>query len=299
MNYPLVYIIILNFNNWADTIECIESIENNTYKNYKIVIIDNHSENDSERILREKFPYHIFIQTRKNNGFSAGNNIGIKYALNEGADYICLLNNDTIVDKDFLVHLVSAALEDKSIGIIGGKIYYYHSNILWYAGGVLNWYRGGVHKNINRLDNTKYNQRRTVNFITGCMMLISKDVFKDIGLFDEEYFLYNEDTDFCKRTLKKYKLLYEPKSVIWHKIGMSSKDDSKIYIYYSTRNRLHYFFKFYHKKYSRGIFLLTFGLTRIVKCILWRFQHKQQLIHVCYRGFMDFFNQKLGKAENL
>lgn len=133
---PSVCIILLNYNGIEDTIACIESLKEITYTRYEIVIVDNASTDGSEGILKQRYSFPV-IQTGKNLGFAGGNNAGIRYALENGADYIVLLNNDTVVDKGFLEPLVETAETYKNAGVVGGKIYYYDStNTLWFYQGI-------------------------------------------------------------------------------------------------------------------------------------------------------------------
>jgi GT2 family glycosyltransferase len=259
---PKVAIIIVNWNGWMDTIECIESIRKITYTNHKIILVDNFSTDDSvERIktwLNDKVKYLffeentsivseddqeiVFITTHQNKGFSGGNNVGIRFAQRNKFDYILLLNDDTIVEKGFLETIIAASEKDPTIGISGGKIYFYSDkNRIWSAGG---FYKGfgvfGLY-GYNLLDNGQFDKIREVDFCVGAFMLIKNDVFEKIGLLPECYFMGMEEGDFALSARKMgYKCIYVPTSVIWHKIGVYSIDNQfKLkYIYNSYRNRL-------------------------------------------------------------
>ena len=234
---PKVYIVILNWNNYQDTKECIESLEHVTYLNKEILIIDNGSTDGSDCKLKEKFPQHKIILNKKNLGFSAGCNVGIKYALEKNSDYVLLLNNDTIVDKNFLSELVKGISSDTKIGLIGGKIYYFDNrNKIWSAGGgIKRFTKKTYHFGDGKFDNKKFNVKRQVDFLSGCCLLVKRDVFETIGLLDPDYFMYYEDVDFCLRAKgKAYRIVYLPESVLWHKAGNSS---SKSFIdYYRMKN---------------------------------------------------------------
>lgn len=215
---PSVSIVLLNYNGYNDTIECIKSLKNITYNNYKIVIVDNNSTDNSE-IEIKKFIKNDdkiqFIQADKNLGFSGGNNIGIRYALENNADYICLLNNDTIVETNFLSELVNSMEKDNKIGVAAGKIMYFEDkDIIWSAGGFISEIKSlGEHYGIDTKDSKKFDDTIEVSFLTGCLQLIRKEVFEEIGMYDDRYFLYMEDVDFCKRATRKgYKLMYIPQS---------------------------------------------------------------------------------------
>lgn len=238
---PLIYIIILNYNGYKDTIECVRSIEKIDYNNYNIVIVDNNSKDGSVEILKKELQNYKIIQINRNKGFAGGNNIGIKYAIYKGAEYVLLLNNDTLVEPGFLTNLISGTLsEDNKIGVSIGKIYYYSgNNKIWYAGGGINYLKGeSFQTGQDEIDYGQYDRKINVNFATGCMMLINKEVIETVGYLQEDYFLYYEDTDYCMRVRKYgYKILYCPKSIIYHKVSSSTGLLSEIYQFYMCRNR--------------------------------------------------------------
>jgi GT2 family glycosyltransferase len=251
-----VSIVILNFNGWKDTIECIESIRKISIpKDIKIetVVIDNASINDSVDEIKKVINNEILIVNKANLGFAAGNNVGIRHALETGADYIMLLNNDTLVHRDLIKELV-LILEDEGIGGVVPKIYFakgyefqkrYKNSelgkVIWYAGGKMDW-ENLIGKNIgvDEVDHGQFNERTDTELATGCCFLIRSDVLRKIGLFDEKYFLYYEDADLSERIKKAgYKIAYQPKAVLWHKnAGSSGGSGSALQDYYITRNRL-------------------------------------------------------------
>lgn len=236
-----VFIIVLNWNGKEDTLECINSLQKIDYKNYKIIVVDNNSKDDSVFSIKEKYPEIIMIENEKNFGFSGGNNIGMKYAIEKGADYILLINNDTIVEKDFLSELVKVGESKKDIGILGSKINFYdNQNVIWSVGGKINWLKNsGMHLGLNEIDKGQYDEIKEVDYLTGCCLLIKREVIEKIGVLADDYFLYYEDTDYSLRAKNaQYKVVYVPKSKIYHKISQSTKPGSASYIYYHTRNGL-------------------------------------------------------------
>lgn len=241
-----VYIIILNWNGWQDTLECLDSLKNISYDNFSIVVVDNGSKDDSVYRIKNHFAQFAirnsqFIILDSNLGFAGGNNAGIKYAMENGADYILLINNDTIVDKNFLGELVEAGEADNKIGLAGPKIYYYSEpNRIWFAGGKINWLKNsGKHRGLDEIDAGQYDKARKVDYLTGCSLLIKREVIEKIGGLSNDYFLYYEDTDFCLRAKSAgYKCLYVPSAEIYHKVSRSTKPGSSSYVYYHTRNGL-------------------------------------------------------------
>ncbi|MBC7092189.1 MAG: glycosyltransferase family 2 protein [Nitrososphaeria archaeon] len=336
-NISNVSIIILNWNNSIDTIECLESLYAITYPSYDVIVVDNGSKDESVLELKEycegkvngsimifelseadakagKFNYPIYkiydinrrlilIRNRKNLGYSGGNNIGIKFALSIlDPDYILLLNNDTVVDKYFLNELVKVAESSEEIGIAGPKIYYYNynnrSDIIQFAGAEL-----------NTLTLTKkvygYKQKEKIgedqpvytHEVNGACMLIKKNVFSRLGLLDEKYFAYWEETDFCFKALENnFKLIIVPTSKIWHKAGSNNPKEKRISAlatYLFGRNAIHFIrnnLKGFRKIFSL-IFLLTIKFVYL-ECV-YIFYYKNGL------GLLKGINNEIGRPSFL
>ncbi|MAF20806.1 MAG: glycosyl transferase [Parcubacteria group bacterium] len=316
---PKVFIIILNWNNWPDLQECLESLKDNDYPNYQIVIVDNGSEQKPELPnLDIKIIYN-----KENLGFSGGNNIGIRYALEQKTDYVLLLNNDTIVSKDFLSKLIKAGEGNKEFGILGPKIYFYEDkNRIWSAGGKINWlYNKGTMRGHDQIDQGQYDspvisakisQRRPASgmggpasgwqeteYMTGCCLLIKRQVIETIGLMPEEYFLYYEDTDWSLKAKQAgFKCIFVPGAKIWHKISRSALAESSSYIYYHIRNGL-ILAKKYAPWYIKPCVHLD-AIWRIKKQIfkLIFLSQKRAWAKYILLGIKDFYFNKTGKYEN-
>jgi len=231
MNRPKVSIIILNWNGLGDTIECLESLKKITYPNYEVIVVDNGSEGNDAQVLREKFGDYIhLIQNDRNYGFAEGNNIGMRYAINSGTQYMLLLNNDTVVDTDFLTELVKNAEVDAMIGIVGPKIYYYDfegkDDIIWSAGGKIHWWRLQVYHHIGLNDNDlpKYQNTISVDWVTGAAMMIKSSTIEQLSFLNSRYFFGMEDVEYCIKARKRdYGVVYVPSARIWHKVSASAK----------------------------------------------------------------------------
>ena len=242
-NWPKVSIIILNWNTYEETIECLKSLQKITYPNYEIIVVDNGSTNNSLRVLKEwKESKITLISTGKNLGASGGRNVGINYTMGNKTDYILTLDNDTVVSPDFLEPLVKIGESDKRIGITGSKIYYYDKPTKIYAaGGKVNWWKGGGYNSgMNRSNKKKYNKIRERNFLTGCSLLIKRKVIEELGKLDEDYFFWGgEDLDYCVRAKRKgYQLVYVPKSIVWHKVDMSVRKEPGRFLYHFYRSKI-------------------------------------------------------------
>ena len=282
---PTVFIVIVNYNGYKDTIDCIRSLKNIDYENYEIVVVDNNSADDSVLKIRNNFPKVRIIESSVNLGFSGANNLGIKYSIDNKADYVLLLNNDTEVEKDFLKNIIERVKKEGNVGISTGKIKYFdNKDIIWYAGGKFNRFKGNsYHIGLDELDKNQYDYETKVTFISGCFMLIPIHIFKEVGLLSEEYFLYHEDTDYCCKVMKKgYKLFYYGKSVIYHKVSSSTGKNSDLYTYYYTRNRCILINNNLKVPFKQIAFLFYFS-TRIVKII---FKKKER--NMILQGLKDY-----------
>lgn len=299
-----IFVSLLNFNGMKNTLACLDSLKDIKKDNFKltIVVVDNASE--------EKFDLRsgnigdtplVIIKNEKNLGFSGGHNVGIQYCLENGADYVLILNNDTYVDKNFLEELLKVSENDKKIGILAPKIYFapgfeFHKEryskkelgkVFWYAGGVMDWSNViGHHRGVDNIDKGQFDKTEETELATGCCMLIRKEVFEKGGMFDDEYFLYYEDADLGIRTRRKgFKIVYVPKSMIWHKNASSAGGSgSVLQDYYITRNRL--LFGFRYSSIRAKLALLRESLTLLINGREWQ-----------KRGILDFYLGKLGKGS--
>lgn len=288
-----VFIILVNYNNYKLTIDCIDSVFKSTYKEYSIVVVDNASTDGSFCILSNVYKNEdkVFIlKSTENNGFSAGNNIGINFALKNGADYIMLLNNDTVIDKNMIEILHSRANDST---VTTPKMYYYSNpNIIWYAGGELNYKSGKIkHIGLDKADNKKYDTEKICSFVTGCCMMIHKDIFKKVGMLDENYFMYGEDVDYSiKLTNAGTKMLFLPNAKLWHKVGGSSAS-SKLNIYYDTRNKLLLMDKYNFSNIAKYIYRCKIFLLYIRGLI------KKNNDLYFKKAYIDYKNNVKGKVE--
>ncbi len=250
-----VSIVIVNWNGKSDTIVCLASIQKMNKEDATVdtIVVDNGSTNDSVHAIKTAHPWVRVISLSENVGFTGGNNVGITDALEHNADYVWLLNNDTVVDKNALSLL--HAFEDISVGIAGSKIYFqkgheYHKErylkselgkVFWYAGGVVDWANMyASHNGVDEVDVGQYDREVDTEFVTGCSCMISRKVLLSVGELDEKYYLYLEDLDYNLRTLRaKFRVVYYPLSVIWHvNAGSSGGAGNALHEYYMTRNRL-------------------------------------------------------------
>jgi len=273
MSSPLVYIIILNWNGKEDTIECLHSVQEVDYPCYQALVVDNASSDGSAEAIRAAFPRVGLIVNESNLGFAAGNNVGIEHALEEGADYVFLLNNDTTVDRMVLTELVKACEADRAIGLASPKVYYYdRPKTIFYAGARRHWlplFPNPI--GIGEEDRGQHDEVKEVDYVWGQAMFIKRRVIEDIGLLDPGFFMYYEDCDYCLRAAEAgYKIIYVPMAIVWHKIAKGTEGDYLTRWQYRVMSMLHF-----HRKYSRfglpqAVLLTTATLTRIMARELWR-----------------------------
>src|SRR3990170_4180108 len=175
---PNVVFVILNWNQGEITAECLESLQALTYPNYGVVVVDNGSTDGSQKIISSRFPNITLIENGINLGFSEGNNVGIKYALLQCADYVLLLNNDTVVSPDFLNELVEVAESDPRIGVTTPKIYYFGGKCIWCAGAHIDWRSGKTFRlRAEEIDGLMEEEIPCeVNFVSACCMLVKRCV---------------------------------------------------------------------------------------------------------------------------
>lgn len=294
--WPKIAIIVLNWNKWQDTIECLESVYQITYPNYEVILVDNGSEDESIQKIKEYcegkikvtsgfFNYEpknkpikiieytkseaesgnggkfedlpkdrkmILIKNDKNYGFAEGNNIAMNYALSAlKPDYILLLNNDTVVDREFLSELTSTGESYESAGIIGPKIYYYDDpKRIWVT---------VPYGNMGKIDCGEFKGIIEVKWVVGCAFFLRTSTINEIGLFDPDFFLYGEESDYCMRVHKAgYKMYITNSSLIWHKEPLEGK--IKPYqVYYENRNTILLWYKNY-PRIKFYIYLIVFNI---------------------------------------
>lgn len=290
-------IILVNYNGLRYNKECIDSIKKSTFKNYKIIVVDNNSTDGSVKKLKEDYHNEIEItETGKNLGFSGANNIGIKKAIEYECTHIMLLNNDTIIDENMLHTMLHTSVINNAV--VCPKIYYYDNrNIIWSAGGTINWKKGlAVQYGIDEEDDIQYDKEKKVEFATGCCVLIPLSAVKKTGMLSEEYFLYYEDTDYSMRLIKAgFDIIYQPKAFMYHRVSASTGGTkSKLLIYYMTRNRL-----IFNKKYNKHnwMAMMYFYCTFFVKKIIWRIKKEEYIIKTMNDAIKDYKAGNTGQKK--
>jgi GT2 family glycosyltransferase len=252
---PKVVIVVLNWNGKRVTAKCFESLKAIDYSNYEILLVDNGSTDGSQQYFRAQYPEIVLLENEVNLGFAEGNNVGIRHAMNGRADYVLLLNNDTLVHAKFLSELVHVAERDSSIGFVGPKIYYrdWHGqrDVIAFAGGCVNLWIGKA-RNIGEGEKERgqYEEIKEVSYLQGSCLLVKREVVQRVGLLDSTLFAYWEETDWCMRGRHAgYASVFVPSAKIWHEVAASTGGVRSRY--YLTRN----LFWFMKKRATRKQYL--------------------------------------------
>lgn len=238
---PRVLIVVLCYNGCELTLACLRSLQGMTYPVFQVLVVDNASADNTVAAVGAAFPATNIVETGANLGYAAGNNVGLRYALEHGYDYALLLNNDTEVDPGLLDALVRAAEADPRIGAVGPKILYHdRPDVIWSAGGTIDWRRGcSSMRGMDEPDRGQYDQTVAVDFVTGCALLVRCRTIEVAGLLDERFGMYFEETEWCVRMGSAgWQVVYEPGGRLCHKIQPARQDWSPLVTYYMCRNRL-------------------------------------------------------------
>lgn len=314
-----VYIIILNYKTWKDSIECLESVFLLNYSNYQVVLIDNFSQDESLKKIEEWAKSYdkyesayipnespafypskrklnfitldsvkdsntatddsdlVIIKAKSNKGFAAGNNLGMRFALTKNDyDFIWLLNNDTIVEKNALTELVKFMNENSKIGISGSVLLSYtNKNILQGVGGYYNKISTTATEIFNgkKLDKSLFQQPHKINYPIGAALFVNKSFIKDTGLLNEKYFLFFEEMDWTLRGKKKdWDCGYAKNSLVWHKgsstINKNNQEKTKLSDYFGLKSKLLFTYSFFP-------FLLPLVYLNLVFVLFNRIRRKQ------------------------
>lgn len=223
MKLRSVNLFVLNWNGRDLTLDCLSSLEKITYPNVKVYVIDNGSSDNSVTAIRNQFPDYEIIELPENYGFARGNNAGFEL-VKQKADYTIFLNNDTIVDPNFVEPLINAMESNSTVKQSTPKIFYADNlDYIWFGGGKVSLWAGWIrHLGIRQKDSMQFSFDRNVDYATGCCVCMRTVDFESIGMFDESFLMYGEDVDLSLRFRKQGgQILFVPESKIWHKVSSS------------------------------------------------------------------------------
>lgn len=293
---PNVGIVISNYNGWQDTVQCLESLQKQTYRNFEIILLDDASTNDSVQQLQKHLTENtVFLPQEANSGFAAVNNVGMRRALADGCDWVLLLNNDTVVAPDFLETL----LRETPAGAVScpKMLFLDPPDEIWFAGGELDRATGKVkHLGGHEKDGPAFAEKKQVSFITFCCVLLPRQVVEEVGFLDETLFMYCEDVDYCIRLADAgVPLWLLPDARIWHKAGGSA--GGMLSVYYITRNTLYLTCKGKSALQirARTLPVLLSGAARYALTKL--LGRKKGRSYGAFRGALDFWRGRMGRME--
>jgi len=289
---PLVYIIVLNWNGTDDTLACLTSLAALDYDNYRVVVVDNGSRQPLRREVEAAHPHVVVIENPVNLGYAAGNNVGIRYALEQGADFVWVLNNDTVVEPDALSALLAVADHHEQAAAVGGRVYLGRSRErLWVTWGRVTWLQSLIALvGQNSADGHAFDGEREVEWLPGCSILFRADSLKRVGLFDEAYFAYHEDVEWAARARQAgWQLWYTGASRIYHSVHASSGGQAHyggFRKYLSARNSILFARKY--ASFSQKLLMATAILVTLPFQFLRRLcSGEQEGIYMKVRGWRD------------
>jgi GT2 family glycosyltransferase len=299
MHYPRVITVILNTNRRDDTVECLGSLAQSTYPNHKIIVLDNASTDGSVEAIRAQFPAVEIMRLTSNKGYAGNNNVGIQAALGQQADWVLVLNEDTILDPECLTRLVEAGERDPNVGIVGPLVYHHDEpTVVQSAGGALgpNW--EARHIGQNEDDRGQYSAIRPVDWISGCAIMVRRQAIEQLGPLDELFFYYWEEVEWCIRIKHAgWGILHVPAAKLWHKGVQRNYQPKPSVAYYNTRNR----FLMLEKHHAPlriwlGAWVQTLRtLTSYSLRPKWRAMRPHRDAQL--RGMMDFLRRRWGQAQ--
>ena len=295
----MVVTIILNTNRRDDTLECLNSLHQSSYPSNKIIVLDNHSTDGSVGAIQAGFPDVQVVNLSANLGYAGNNNVGIEEALSNGADWIFVLNEDTILDPACISRLVEAGERDLQTGVVGPMVYHHDEpDVIQSAGGMLgpNWI--SIHLAKNEKDVGQFNQPHGVDWISGCAIMVRRAAIERVGMIDARFFYYWEETEWCIRIGRAgWKILHVPDAKIWHKGVQRNYRPKPSVTYYSTRNHL-----LLLAKHNAPLRVWVFAWIQMVRTLTswtvkpkWRSMHEHR--NAMWRGIQDFLHRRWGQMS--
>lgn len=299
MAEPLVITIILNTNRRDDTLACLASLAASRYTNHRIIVLDNHSTDGSVEAIQEQFPQAQFIPLQENLGYAGNNNVGIQMAMQQGADWVFVLNEDTVLDPDCLTHLVRTGQSDPKTGIVGPLVYHYDEpDYIQSGGGIFGPYWQSIHLAKDEKDHGQLSQTHIVEWISGCAIMVRREVIEQVGMIDPRFFYYWEETEWCLRAGKAgWQILHVPTARLWHKGVQRNYTPKPSLLYYSTRNRL-----LMLQKHNAPLNIWLHTWAELLRTLIsWsvrpKWRSKRAYRDAMWQGMLDFWRRRYGKQE--
>lgn len=298
---PRVVSVILNTNHREDTLECLASLAATTYPNHRAIVLDNASTDGSVAAIAAAYPNVRVIALERNLGYAGNNNVGIAAALDEAADWIFVLNEDTVLAPECISALIEAGERDARTGIVGPMVYHHDEpGVIQSAGGRLTRSWESFHEGENAADEGQFPGPRPVEWISGCAILVRRAVIEQVGVIDARYFYYWEETEWCLRASRAgWQVVHVPQARLWHKGVRRDYRPAPTVTYYATRNRLLTLAK--HRAPVRvwvgAGFQIARTLTSWTVRPRWRSMRAHR--HAMWRGTTDFMLRRWGGPVQL
>lgn len=296
MSGPLVFTVILNTNRRDDTLACLESLAAGTYPHHRILVLDNASTDGSAAAIAAAFPQVQILPLSQNLGYAGNNNVGIVEAMAQGADWVLVLNEDTVLDPDCLAHLVQVGEQETATGIVGPMVYHFDEPaVIQSAGGALGPHWESHHIAQNEPDTGQFDRPRPVDWISGCAILVRTAVIDQIGPLDERFFYYWEETEWCLRARRAgWQIWHVPAAKLWHKGVQRDYRPGPNVTYYSTRNR----FLMLSKHRAPLTIWVAVWLQTLRTLASWTLKPKWRAMRphrdAMWQGIMDFLRRRWG-----
>jgi len=298
---PRVISVILNTNRRDDTLECLASLHEGTYPNHKAIVLDNASNDGSVAAIRAAFPGVEIVELANNLGYAGNNNVGIDAAVAQGADWVFVLNEDTILASDCLAQLIELGESDPKIGVLGPMVYHHgEPTMIQSAGGRIGRFWESFHLAQNEPDRGQYGTPHPVDWISGCGILVRRAVIEEVGTIDPRYFYFWEETEWCLRAAKAgWRIMHVPLAKMWHKGVQRDYEPKPLVTYYATRNRL-----LTLAKHRAPLAAWVVTWVQIVRTIIsWtvksKWRHMRGHRKAMWRGATDFLLRRWGGPVQL
>jgi GT2 family glycosyltransferase len=300
MAQPYVVIVILNTNRRTDTLACLSSLAQSTHHHYQVIVLDNDSSDGSVAAIRTAFPRVQIIELTQNLGYAGNNNVGIEAALVQGADWVFVLNEDTVVDPACIAALVQVGERDARTGILGPMVYHHDEpNMIQSAGGRLGRYWQSLHIAKDEPDLGQFQEPQRVEWVSGCGIFVRRAVIEQVGMLDARFFYYWEETEWCVRASHAgWRIVHVPQAKLWHKGVQRNYQPKPSLTYYSTRNRLLLLSKHHAPTIARVH--VWFQIVRTLASWSLRPKWRSMVEHrnAMWRGMLDFLYQRWGQMPS-
>ncbi len=293
MSQPLVTAVIVNWNLKKDLGECIDSLFSVDYEPLKIIVVDNASSDGSVDYVTAQYPLIELLSLPTNQGYAGGVNQGILRALEMQADYVFVLNNDTVIEPQTVSRLVEVLEADVAIGIVAPKVLFYHQRERIFSLGdrVYPWLPLPLGFGYGKRDHPRYKTVMEFDYVTGCAMMIRQKVFHEVGYFDPTYFMYYEDADFCRRVRDHhYRIFCVGNAIIYHKAAQGTRQDKPRFIQMRARNRVRFYRRYRHGPHP-WLTYIALGMMAAWYSFWYIIRGDYRLISPYFRGLWEGWHQ--------